>query len=95
MDPLGSLLIVTMARFFLFILTGKEVAMAPPTDRSTRVLEPLKVFAKDIITSFGLVVILTAVMVPHALRDSACEMTERASRRAGGSAMLHREPTRR
>jgi hypothetical protein len=71
-DHLGSLLIVATARFFLFLLTTKEAAMARPLDRSTEVLKSsLKVFAKETITSFGLAVILKAVMVPPALRDSA------------------------
>jgi hypothetical protein len=80
-DPLGSLLIAMMARFFLFILTRKEVAMAKPHDRSTAVVNSLNVFVKDTVTSFGLVVILKAVMVPHALRHPArglndgCAMT--------------------
>jgi hypothetical protein len=83
---LGSLLIVTMTRFFLFVLSGKEVAMALPTDRSTSVLNSLQMIAKNIIASFGLVVILKAVMVPHALRDSARRL---AKRRSGQATVPH------
>jgi repressor of nif and glnA expression len=68
-----------MARFFLFLLARKEVAMATLLDRSAAVLDPLKVFVKDTITSFGLVVVLKAVMVPPALRDSARRLTKPSS----------------
>jgi hypothetical protein len=59
-----------MARLILSILGRKEVAMARPLDPPTK-LDSLKAFVKDTITSFGLVVILKAVMAPHALRYSA------------------------
>ena len=44
--------------------------MATPLDRSTNMLDSLKVFVTDTLTSFGLVVIIKAVMVPPALRDT-------------------------
>ena len=70
-EPLSSLAITTMVRLFLSIVERKEAAMATPNGKSISVLNSLRTFLKNTITAFGLVVIMKAVMAPHALGYSA------------------------
>ena len=66
MDPLSSFLIVMVSRFVLITLTERKVAMAKLNDWSTK-LDSLKAFVYDTLTSFGIVTIVKAAMVPPML----------------------------
>jgi len=61
-----------MAKLLQGLLKRKEVAMATRPNRLATALDSLKTFTKNVITSFGFVVILKAAMAPHALRHIVC-----------------------